>query len=295
MNKRIAIFELILGLVFLISGFAKSLNVSAFADIITKYGFADISYVAIPIVIVEIILGLLLIFKIGEKATALIATILLTTFTLVYSYGLIFKNIEDCGCFGSIKYLNTSPIVLYIRNTILLYFSIDIYRNSSNIWKTSYANVAVIIIIIIIASFMSGYTSKNFLNNSKANLFKRYEVSSSKLGEFATFSTDSTYLVFVFSYSCPHCMNSIENLNQYERLGAVDKVIGLALYNDSITKQIFYNHFSINFKVKEYDMSLLKLTHDLPMTYYIKNDTVEIAFPGELPCAIVFKSILKIH
>lgn len=295
MKKRTTIGEFLLGLVFLISGFAKSLNVSAFADTIANYGFADISFIAIPIVIVEIILGLLLIFKIGEKTTALIATILLIIFTLVYSYGLIFKDIEDCGCFGNIKYLNTSPIILYIRNTLLLYFALDVYLNLSNVWKTNNVNIIVIIMILIMASFMSGYTSKNFLNNSKIKQFKKYEASGSKLGGFATFSSDSTYLVYVFSYSCPHCMNSIENLNQYERLGAVDKVIGLALYSDSLSKERFYDYFSPNFEVKEYNKVLMKLTNDLPTTYYVKNDTVEIAFPGELPCAPVFKSLLKIN
>ena len=294
MNKKTDLWGLVLGLVFLISGYAKSLNASAFADIITKYGFANISYVAIPIVIIEIILGLLFIFKIGEKTTALIATILLIIFTLVYSYGLIFKDIEDCGCFGSIKSLNTSPIVLYIRNILLLYFAVDVYLNSSNVWKTTNINIVVIIVIIITASFMSGYTSKNFLN-SKTSKFIKYEANKSNLGEYAKFSNDSTYLVFVFSYSCPHCMNSIENLNQYERLGAVDKVIGFALYTDSLSKERFYHNFSPKFEIKEYGKMLMKLTNDLPTTYYVKNDTVEIAFPGELPCAPVFKSILKIN
>ena len=167
MKNRIKIFGLLLGLVFLVSGFAKALDVSAFADVIASYGFAVIRFMAVPVVIAEIIIGLLLVLRIGEKTTALIATVLLVVFTLIYSYGLIFKGVEDCGCFGNIKALNSSPVLLYVRNAILIFLAVDVYRFSSDEWKASLTTVAIMMLVIIIASFISGYTSDNFFKRKK--------------------------------------------------------------------------------------------------------------------------------
>lgn len=293
MKKRTDIFGLILGLVFLISGFAKSFNVAAFSDIIASYGFAEISFLAVPIVIVEIIIGLLFIFRIGVKITSLTTAIVLVFFTLIYSYGLIFKGIEDCGCFGGIKALNTSPLLLYIRNVVLLILAIDVFRFSENSWKTKPAEIIAVIVILTIASYISGYTSINFFKN-KAQKFEKYEANESVLGKFATFSNDSTYLVFAFSYSCPHCMNSIANLEMYEKTGIVNKVIALAYDNDTTAKQNFEDYFNPTFEIKDYTKdSIFTLTHSFPRIYYIKNDTVTLEFSGELPSGIIFKSFLE--
>ena len=294
MKNRIKIFGLLLGLVFLVSGFAKALDVSAFADVIASYGFAGIRFMAVPVVIAEIIIGLLLVLRIGEKTTALITAILLVVFTIIYSYGLIFKGVEDCGCFGNIKALNSSPVLLYIRNAILIFLAVDIYRFSSDVWKTSPVAIIVFVLILIIASFISGYTSENFFKNKKY-IFEKYEVKGSALSEFAHFSNDSTYLVFLFSYSCPHCMNSIANIEMYEKTGAVDKVIALAYDNDSIAHERFDQYFTPSFEITDYsDKSLFKLTHSFPKMYYIRNDSVIFEYTGEIPCSMILKSALKI-
>ena len=295
MSKRTNIFRLLLGLVFLVSGFAKAFDVSAFADIIASYGFVGIRFVAVPIVVAEIIIGLLLILRIGEKTVSLITAVLLVVFTAVYSYGLIFKGVEDCGCFGNIKALNTSPVLFYIRNAILLFLAIDVYRFSSDVWKASPATVAMMMVIVIAASFMSGYTSDNFFGKYRKRTFEKYEVKGSALSEFAQFSNDSTYLVFLFSYSCPHCMNSIANLEMYEKTGAVDKVIALAYDNDSTAHERFDEYFQPSFEIIDYpDKSLFKLSNSFPKVYYVRNDSVIVEFTGEIPCSMIFKSLLKI-
>ena len=281
-------------MVFLVSGFAKALDVSAFADVIASYGFAGIRFMAVPVVIAEIIIGLLLVLRIGEKTTALITAILLVVFTIIYSYGLIFKGVEDCGCFGNIKALNSSPVLLYIRNAILIFLAVDIYRFSSDVWKTSPVAIIVFVLILIIASFISGYTSENFFKNKKY-IFEKYEVKGSALSEFAHFSNDSTYLVFLFSYSCPHCMNSIAHVEMYEKTGTVDKVIALAYDNDSIAHERFDHYFQPSFEITDYsDKSLFKLTHSFPKIYYIRNDSVIFEYTGEIPCSMILKSALKI-
>jgi hypothetical protein len=95
-------------------------------------------------------------------------------------------------------------------------------------------------------------------------------------------------MVFAFTYNCPHCLNSIENLKQYESVGIVDKVIGLVL-EDSIAEQAFRENFKPTFLVKNYHpKTLFLLTNSFPQTYYIRNDSIVMKFLGELPCAYVF-------
>jgi len=108
-----------------------------------------------------------------------------------------------------------------------------------------------------------------------------------------TTSQDSTYLVFVFTYICPHCLNSIENLKQYEPAGIVDKVIGIALENSVAEKQ-FREVFKPEFQIKNYSSTILfHLTNTFPQTYYIKNDSIILVLSGELPCSYVFMQILR--
>ena len=121
MNKRIEIYSLISGIVFLISGIAKAIDISVFSNVITQYGFENLQFISPIIIMTEVSVGLLLIFQVWQKWTAFSGAFLVTCFTVVYAYGLIFKGIEDCGCFGKITTLNTSPIVTFLRNSILLY------------------------------------------------------------------------------------------------------------------------------------------------------------------------------
>jgi proteasome assembly chaperone (PAC2) family protein len=88
-------------------------------------------------------------------------------------------------------------------------------------------------------------------------------------------------------------MNSVENLKQYESLGVVDKVIGLALA-DSIVGEKFVEIFKPNFPIQNYvKKELLRLTNSFPSAYYIKNDSIVMEFSGELPCAYVLRAIVN--
>ena len=128
MNKRIEIYSLISGLVFLISGVAKAIDISVFSNAITQYGFEYLQFISPLIILAEVSLGLLLIFQIWQKWSAFWSAVLVTGFTIVYAYGVVFKGIADCGCFGKITALNTSPFVTFLRNAILLYLLIAIGR-----------------------------------------------------------------------------------------------------------------------------------------------------------------------
>jgi hypothetical protein len=136
-------------------------------------------------------------------------------------------------------------------------------------------------------AFMSGYVFR-FANKKKAGN-KVLAIESTDLQEFITTSKDSTYLVFAFTYTCPHCMNSVENLKQYEVFGVVDKVIGLAV-KDSIAEKQFIEIFHPDFLIKNIEpQNLFRLTKTFPTAYFIKNDSIIAELSGVLPCSFVFE------
>ena len=288
MNKRIEIYSLVSGLFFLISGIAKAIDISVFSNIITQYGFENLQFISPLVVFAEVVLGLLLIFQIWQKWSAFCAAILVIGFTIVYVYGIVFQNVEDCGCFGTITVLNTPPVVTFIRNAVLLYLLVAVWRKGENKSNCTTWSIATVVIVLVIVAFMSGYTFRFVGKTQKLGKYKAQSVGNTVLKEFVTTSKDSTYLVFAFSYTCPHCLNSIANLKEYEQAGVVDKVIALAL-GDSIVEKEFAEIFNPNFTIKNHSKELLQLTRNFPRAYYIRNDSIVKEISGQLPCAYLFK------
>ena len=100
-------------------------------------------------------------------------------------------------------------------------------------------------------------------------------------------------LVFVYYYTCPHCLNSIVNLNQYEGNGVVDKVLALTSVADTNSKKIFLEDFCPTFEIREFPKEdIRKITNQFPVSYYVKDGNIVQSFVGEVTCWAVFKSHL---
>lgn len=286
------LFSIIVGVIFIISGFSKSLDATSFAKTINLYEIANLWFLSPVIIIFEIFLGLSLLLKIQIKRISLISVIFLVGLTLTYIYGWMFKDITNCGCFGNINILNSSPIFTLVRNAILIYLCIDLYLHNEkeSIGSTSYVNLCFIAAICTV-SFISGYTLTEVSYKYKKD--KKYmAVKDMSIGSHINTSADSTYLVFAFSYSCSHCMNSIENLKQYEKSGVVDKVIALTI-NDEEKSEEFKKLYEPNFEIKHIEKrEFVKISNSFPRSFFIENDTLQFTLSGELPSAYVLKDVL---
>lgn len=275
------------GLIFLISGMAKSLDLAHFTNIIASYQVPLIKWTSPFIVVFEVSVGLFLLFGYRRKQMATISCVILSIFTIVYLYGYIVLGIEDCGCFGKFNILSSSPTLNIIRNILLLIGLIVISKyNPEERSLLERSELVTMILILIVSSFLSGYSFK--VPSNKISIKKLHM---GKLNEFIQTSSDSTYFVFAFSYTCPHCLNSIANLNQYEKNGVADKVIGLAIRNDAYDK--FKEYSTPEFTIIDCSNELLKLTSEFPTGYYIKNNYIQAIVKGELPSAVLFKEMIK--
>lgn len=295
LNRISPIIGLSLGIIYLASSFLKSISANSFAEQVNMYGVFFPQYLAPTIIVVEALVGIGLIFGIWQRQMGCISAIVIIIFTIVYTYGLVYLNISNCGCFGDIQFLNSSPGWLYLRNAMILVMSgyIFIYPASDS---TTHKNISLAFIAMVIGGSVIAYTSGlslcKFHKNEKVGPQKPIAVTQSPIGNLLSTHPDSTYLIFYFSYSCPYCLNSIANLNEYENAGVVDKVIGITRGNINDEKA-FQQWFRPKFQIINLPQGGKMVAKDLPTSYFIKNDSVILTYHGEIPCAFLFSKIIN--
>jgi uncharacterized membrane protein YphA (DoxX/SURF4 family) len=300
-KKTLNFYSIILGASFIISGIGKLTDTQAFSILLYQYGFGYLMVLAPMIVVIEIGLGLLLILLVNPKRYAWFSFILVLIFTVAFAYGHFKNGINDCGCFGKLQSTGISPIFPFVRNFILLILSLMVWRKypkdhfGPRSWKWS-----LISCVMLVVAFTTGLTFKIpvFLspgaNATKSN-FRDQNIKNTPLSRYIKTSADSTYLVFCFSYTCPHCWNSIENLRQYDKSKVVDRIITFAEGADS-NKRFFMQNFHPDFPIKDLPIGdMLKLTELFPTAFYIKHDTIKAIVEGELPSHVVFKNQYNLY
>lgn len=208
-------------------------------------------------------------------------------FTIIYTYGLITRNIHNCGCFGNIAFINDGPILLYSKNFILISLGCwgIKYTSNDHISQTTPRSWLFVFLLSIITTFTCGQTFSP-IKRSKVS-YKPKVLKDTELSKFIVPIKDKSQLVFLFSYTCPHCLNSIANLNEYENSNHVDTIIGLALGN-STEEAAFRKNFNATFNYKTIDSSIFQVTTSFPRAFLIRGDSIIMEYPGELPCYQLF-------
>ncbi|MBR0323513.1 MAG: DoxX family protein [Bacteroidales bacterium] len=110
------------GSVFIIAAILKLISIDEFEIYIYSFdifSFLLTTFVSRFIIIGEFVLGLFLILKINYKITWRLAFISLILFTLFLIYVAIFRNDDNCHCFGELVEL--SPLESIVKNLILIF------------------------------------------------------------------------------------------------------------------------------------------------------------------------------
>lgn len=144
-NNILFIARIILGLVFLFSGFVKAVDPLGTAykisDYLEAFSLTSLDFLAFPaalmLIAAEFTIGFNILFNVHLKATTWAASIFMLIMTPVTLYLAIANPISDCGCFGD---------AIVMTN-----------------WQTFYKNVALCIILIIIALLNS--SARPWLSN----------------------------------------------------------------------------------------------------------------------------------
>ena len=276
----IEVFRLIVGVVFLLSGLLKSIDTAAFADLMSQYGASWFGYAAPLIILIEVLLGIILVFGYYPNHITWASISFLFVVSLIYLYGVSARGITDCGCFGPLTWLNSKPWLTFTRNGVLLAMLFPSLFVSGQTSRPTFSSVVFMAVIAIVVMFMCGFSMHGAKCLHKEQHYQPVALTDSPLSAHVTCPYDSTCLVFAFSYGCPYCQNSIGNVNQYLPMGVADKVIGLAV-EDTIARNRFKRIFETNFEIREISaLQMYSLSRTLPKTFFIRHDSIIMQYTG---------------
>lgn len=123
----------ILGVVFIFSGFVKSVDplgsAYKFSDYFTAFHLGFLGFLALPVAVVlssfEVVLGISLILGYRRKYMYRIVTWFMVFFTLLTLILALFNPVSDCGCFGDAVILTNWET--FLKNIVLLVCLIPLY------------------------------------------------------------------------------------------------------------------------------------------------------------------------
>ncbi len=168
--------------VFVTSGVSKLTNPNPFKKILRRHGINKQTHLSVlnwTLSVVEILIGLLLIFPFTELFGLVISVSLLCIFTVFVSYSLLTGNVESCGCFGNLS-KDTINWKTVLRNLLLLFSAmgllyINFRENNLQIIILSavFAIIGVFLLIMPSIGDLSITSSSQSKHESLINLNRR--------------------------------------------------------------------------------------------------------------------------
>ena len=223
----------LLGLLFLVSAFAKAWDANAFAVMLTQYGPEWFSIGAPIIIAIESLLGTALLLRVKPRWSALAADAFLVVVSLIFAYGVVVKGIQDCGCFGALsRWFTGKPWTTFVRNAIFIGISVPALLDRTPAKRSVYPRLIAGMVVATITCFVCGLAMRESFalpQRMFINVEDNRAQTMEKLNTIYSFDADSSYIVYLFSFSCAHCQNSFANVQQYQQFGAADKVVGIAI------------------------------------------------------------------
>jgi uncharacterized membrane protein YphA (DoxX/SURF4 family) len=159
------IFRILVGLVFVYSGFVKGIDplgtVYRMDDYFMAFNlpwFMTFSlYLTIFLCVLEFMLGVSLLFNLWIKKTVWLLLPMMMFFTILTFFDAVYNMVPDCGCFGDA--LKITNLQTFLKNVVLmsLVVPIFIWRKRFRSLLPSFGDFSVLLIIAIAFSSLSIY------------------------------------------------------------------------------------------------------------------------------------------
>lgn len=166
MKYLVNISRLIVGIIFIISGFVKAVDPIGFGYKLEEYFAADVFNIgflhdlALPqatfFSVFEIILGILLLLGIFRRFTVWALLLLIVFFTFLTFYSAYFNKVTDCGCFGDAMKL--TPWQSFWKDIFLLVLIIVLFIGQKYIlpiFKNNKINYSITVIALLLCSYFA--------------------------------------------------------------------------------------------------------------------------------------------
>jgi uncharacterized membrane protein YphA (DoxX/SURF4 family) len=142
MKDGLAFFavRVILGLIFVLAGFAKLLDAQSFLYTVQQLDFLPATAIlpaAIAVIGCEVVTGLALLVGFQTRIAAGLLAALLLSFVAVISFAIAHGKAVDCGCFGSLE-SESLGLGVILRDILLIAGCLWlIARNNTNVKNNS--------------------------------------------------------------------------------------------------------------------------------------------------------------
>jgi len=162
------ISRLLVGSLLIISGVIKANDALGFSYKLIEYfteGILGMEFLqpytlvmAASICILEILLGVALIFGLKAKLTTTLNVLMMLFFTFLTFYSAYFDKVKDCGCFGDA--LKLTPWESFSKDVVLLFFSVILFLFKKQIFPNKKREDLKYIIpsLLLIVLFSVGVT-----------------------------------------------------------------------------------------------------------------------------------------
>ena len=164
----------------------------------------------------------------------------------------------------------------FVRNTIFLGFSVPAILTKPTNDKHLTPKWIAAMLVAMIACFICGLAMHKSFTLPRIGSFRMDSRAQTmqKLQAIYPFSADSTYMVYLFSFTCPHCQNSFANLQQYQQMHLADKVLGIAIENEEAQER-FYRIYCPEIEIITVpNDTMAHITGNLPIGIYIVGDSI---------------------
>jgi uncharacterized membrane protein YphA (DoxX/SURF4 family) len=155
------LFRIIIGLVFIFSGFVKGIDplgtVYRMDDYFAVFTIPWMSvaslYLTIFLCVVEFSLGISLLFNLWIRKTVWVLLPVMMYFTILTFFDAVYNLVPDCGCFGDA--LKMTNVQTFIKNLVLMALVVPVF-----IWRRQFKSIFspkfdAVLLIVTIVSFTS--------------------------------------------------------------------------------------------------------------------------------------------
>jgi hypothetical protein len=272
-----------IGIIFLSSGITKAIDINSFGENLKVYGSRYLYFIAPFISSFEILLGFGLVFLVKPKKLSFVSLILTFLFTIVFTFGYLFLDVNDCGCFGSI--LKIPPFLTFIRNALIIWLAWTVWMYYPDVGSTKWSKVRLSIAVVfgVISFSVAVFELKSGYGQSQK--FNKMSIYSTILPKVIKIPSSKRYLIFMFLPTCSHCQKAVPNVKRYKENGLVDDVVGIYPRYSSVRElKLFTRNLYVNFPLQPCSAdSMNMLSKTYPTVFIVKNDTINHTFIGFVP------------
>lgn len=273
--------SILLGIVFLFSGYSKLISVEAFElEVYSIFNqFLLTSIFTKAIIALEFLIGLsfVLNFYGSHKWIYKVAVILIALFTLYLIPDLINNPFKNCQCFGELLPMNPLESILKNLGILILLFVLRNYQGFLFFNKFSrITTVSIITLAFGAFAFQMALAQESVITYTS---LERRKLNLPKLKSQPRFSKiqlkNNDFVVF-FSATCPHCYMIAKQLVQIQKTNVIEPLI--FVNGDSLEYLKFVRETQLKtpqmFNLNGPDFINRFGGQSLPSMYLVRNDTV---------------------